>query len=322
MGDGRPYAHLKEQVDITCEACHFPAFGKVEGEHSVARKAAFLNRKVPSPGRNIRVAFTKKGTPIYNLQKRGGKVLFYRKIDGRGIEMEIGPRDKPYHDLPGHDRLTCQACHSRWIPQCYGCHLSYKRSESQRDWITGKSTPGRWRETRSYIRFSRPALGVDRESRIYPVSPCEVFMNPFDERGVFQDKQAFKVITLSAFDPHTTSHASRSCRECHGNPKVLGLGEGILWGSENKLHFRPTYDSAASGLPVSFPLDGFTSPQGMTHITAERSKARPFNGEELGRIMAVNVCTGCHDRYDDKIYRDFEESRKRFERAGDIPCKK
>ena len=321
MGDGKRYDEMESQVDITCRACHSPSFSKVTSPESLADRLVFLNKKVPKI-RNRLIGLSKKETPLYNLQKTGDKLFFFRKMDGYAIEMDLSHMNDAYHRLQGHERLSCQACHSPWIPQCYGCHLTYKKSQRQRDWISGEESPGRWKETRSYLRFSRPALGFLDASRIFPVSPCQVFVSVFDKADRYQKYQSFKVLTMSAFDPHTTSKKSRSCLECHGDPKVLGLGEGILQKRDGKLVFRPTYDPASSGLGVSFSLDAFVSPEGGALQSTSRKESRPFNKQEIESILQVNTCLGCHNRYDDKIYRNFDESRSRFEREAGIPCKR
>ena len=148
MGDGKRYKRMQDQVDITCQACHLPDFSKVTSPESLGNRLAFLNKKIPEV-QDQSIAFSKKGTPLYNLQKRDDKILFFRKRDGHPIEMDVTSEAKSHHRLPGHTRLSCQACHSKWIPQCYGCHLTYRRSERQRDWLNGKESEGRWAETRS-----------------------------------------------------------------------------------------------------------------------------------------------------------------------------
>jgi hypothetical protein len=252
---------------------------------------------------------SKKGTPLYNVQKREGRTVFFRKMDGRAIEMDITSSRNPQHTMPGHERLSCQACHSSWIPQCYGCHLEYRKSELQRDWLTGKKSPGKWKETRSYMRFTKPGLGFRNVSTIYPVSPCQVFAS-------------FKILTMSAFDPHTTSGESRSCIECHGDPKVLGIGEGILHKKDGKWVLRQTYDAASSGLGTPFSLDATVSLDGERLQGASRGDTRPFDKREIENILSVNACLGCHNQYKDKIYKDFKVSMKRFRMERDLPCLK
>jgi hypothetical protein len=321
MGDGKSYDEMEDQLDITCQACHSPSFSGVTTTESLGNRLVSLNRKVPGI-QGKRIAFSRKGTPLYNLQKQGNKVLFFRKMDGRSMELDVELEKKPHHGLPGHERLSCQACHSTWMPQCYGCHLTYRKSERQRDWITGDESMGRWKEARSYLRFLKPALGLRDGATIYPISPCQVFGSVFDEEDKYQSHMSFRVFTVSAFDPHTTSKRSRECLECHGDPKALGIGEGILHPMGETWVFRPTYDSESSSLGVSFPLDGFVSINGAPLQSLSLEGTRPFNKKEIDRIFSVNACLGCHGRYDDKIYKDFHESKRRFETEPRLPCLK
>ena len=308
MGDGNEYAHLKGQIEISCNDCHLPKFKEAK-RGGLAEKLAFLNKKVPNPvGKEI--AFTKKGTPIYNLQKEGKEIFFYRKIDGKNIKVTKFLKEKPYHNMNGHERLSCQACHSLWMPQCYGCHDEYIKDKYQYNWIKGEIGLGGWKERRSYIRFLRPPLGIDSSGKVSLFSPCQVFVYE-------KDKVLFKILTMTSFDPHTTQRSSRGCLDCHGDPKTLGLGEGILYRSK----FRPTYDANRSGLGINFPLDAFVNIKGEAlQITSPYPSARPFNREEIETIRRVNRCLPCHNLYEDKIYKDFKESIKRFMKEKRLPC--
>ncbi len=319
MGDGKSYDRLADQVDITCAACHLPRFLEAGAEDGLAPRLTSLNRKVPEL-KGQPVAATDRGTPLYNLRDEDGRLVFYRKRDGRPLEIDVSGMEKPFHSLSGHRRLSCQACHSAWIPQCYGCHITYRKSQRQTDWITGEETPGRWHENRSHIRFSKPALGVDGESRIYPISPCQVFLSVLDERDEWLPESSLTVFSLSAFDPHTTSLRSRDCRECHGDPKVLGLGEGSLHRRRGEWVFRPIYDTQASGMPGPLPLDGYVDVKGFPPGNMSLYGGRPFAGKEIERILAVNPCIACHREYEDPIYRDFPEAMRRVKEETGLPC--
>jgi len=319
MGDGHSYDKMAEQVDITCEACHSPRFAFDPKVEPLANRLAFLNGKIPKPEKGP-IGLTRKGTPLYNLQTVNGKPVFYRKTDGRALTLRVlNDSEKAHHNLKGHDRLSCQACHSDWIPQCYGCHLTYRKSVPQKDWMTGKKRPGKWKEARSYLRFRKPALGL-RGDRIYPLSPCQVFFSALDESDQFISAESFTNLNLSSFDPHTTSAKSRTCIDCHTDPKTMGLGEGILYQSEGKRVFRPTYRALDHGTGLPFPLDGFVTLNGKALQTGSRNNVRPFNQKEIGRILAVDPCLGCHKTYEDGIYKDFPKSMKRFETDERLPC--
>jgi hypothetical protein len=321
MGDGHAYDYMKDQMDITCQACHSPTFSRGETTDALAGRLALLNRRVPA-GLGKSMGLSRKGTPIYNLQKENGEVIFYRKMDGTPIEIKASSPDKLHHHMKGHERLSCQACHAAWIPQCYGCHLTYRKSEQQTDWLTRKKSPGRWKEARSYIRFSRPALGIRDDREIFPLSPCQMFVSVFDESGEYREDRSFRVMNLSAFDPHTTAEKSRTCLECHEDPKVVGLGEGILHQKEGSRIFRPTYDAIGSGLGLSHPLDGYVDLDGEFLQTGFKNSVRPFKRDEIDRILGVAPCLGCHPAYNDPIYRDFQESKRRFQGEAGLPCTK
>ena len=321
MGDGNEYDQMDAQVDITCRACHDPRFGKNKDPESATSILLSANGHIPH-GPETRMGLTRKGTLLYNLQLVGGKPAFFRKNDGRPLELPVDSGKKAYHSLPGHDRLSCQSCHSSWMPQCYGCHITYNRDEMQKDWLTGIPGKGRWREARSFMRFLKPALGVRKGSTIFPISPCQVFLPRFVTQHRLKKDASGRIFTVSAFDPHTTTLETRTCTDCHGDPKTLGLGEGILCRRDNAWVFRPAYDSAASGLGISFPLDGVADQPQKNDGGLSVSGARPFNKPEIRHILSVDGCLGCHDRYDDPIYRDFAHSLSVFKRRQDLPCKK
>jgi cytochrome c553 len=320
MGDGKAYDRMEEQTDITCGACHAPRFETVTDKDQPALRLARLNRKVPDP-LGGRIAVSRKGTPLYNVQEVGEKVFFFGKQDGRAIEMDISSPEKPHHRMKGHDRLSCQSCHSAWMPQCYGCHLTVRKGEKQRDWFTGEERPGLWRESRSYMRFSKPLLGLENPSSVSPFSPCQIFVSSYDDMGRYRPDQSFKLLTMSSFDPHTTAKGSRTCRDCHGDPKSLGLGEGRLFRDIGEWRFRPTYDADSAGLGMSSPMDAFVDLNGRPLHRTSREGARPFDRGELEKILRVNACIGCHDRYEDPVYTDFQKSLDRFQEERDLPCR-
>jgi hypothetical protein len=258
---------------------------------------------------------------MYQLRVSGAsRITLYRKRDGKEVVFQrLG--NPAIHRTPYHERLSCQACHSAWIPQCYGCHVALLKGEEQKDWLRRERSPGRWVEGRSYLRFRRPTLGLDSRGRISPFAPgCQIFLDVFDAQGRHQPAQSHVSLTMASFDPHTTAKGAPECLGCHLNPKVLGMGEGSLEWSPRGLAFKPLYDSEASGLGVPHPLDAFVSPGGRPLQKASGAGARPFNGEELERIIRAARCLVCHDTYGDPIFQQYKESLRRFE-AGETPCR-
>ncbi|MBW2206251.1 MAG: hypothetical protein JRG79_05025 [Deltaproteobacteria bacterium] len=320
MGAGNAYSRMREQVDITCNTCHDPEVKAFSAQKTLADRLHRINKKQPF-SENKRGVLSRKGSPMYQLRVSGERqITLYRKRDGKKIPFQrLG--NPEIHRASYHRRLSCQACHSAWIPQCYGCHVALLKGDEQKDWLSQEKSRGRWVEGRSYLRFRRPTLGIGPGGQISPFAPgCQVFLDVFDEQGRHQPEQAHVSLTMASFDPHTTGKGAPECLACHINPKVLGMGEGSLEVTSRGLAFKPIYDSQASGLGIPFSLDAFVSPDGRPLQKASGIGARPFNAEELKRITRAAQCLVCHDTYDDPIFREYKESLHRFE-AGETPCR-
>ena len=168
-------------------------------------------------------------------------------------------------DVKAHmENLECYACHSDWAPQCYGCHIKvdYTPGKSKVDWIAsgsslmkdakgnlngetsesvlgtkGKKLMGKPSETRSYLRWEDPILGINGENLVTPIMPgCQVtytVVGP-DGKTLVLNKQAqvpdgpggslVAGTDMSPVQPHTSGRKARSCESCHSNPKTYGYG--------------------------------------------------------------------------------------------------
>ncbi|WP_457602905.1 cytochrome C [Nitratifractor sp.] len=210
---------------------------------------------------------TTRGNPFGNVVKKGDKVIVHL-ASGKDLEVPLlKNREKKkqlseagevaMHQVKAHmDKLECYSCHSDWAPQCYGCHVKvdYTKGKTKIDWIAsgsthfangetsesvlgshGKKQIGKAHETRSYLRWEDPILGINGEGLVTPIIPgCQVtytIIGP-DGQTVTLNKQArvmdngLKVdaIDMSPVQPHTTGKKARSCESCHSNPKALGYG--------------------------------------------------------------------------------------------------
>ena len=138
-----------------------------------------------------------------------------------------------------------------------------------------------------------------------------MIMNVYDKNG-FDKNSSFHSMAYAAWDPHTTQKQSRTCIDCHFNPQTLGLGAGILDIKDNNITFQPFYNSVESGLPINFPIDALVSKDGQQFQSFSREKARGFNQKELTKIVQAYKCIICHNSWNDKIYIDFNKSKKAF----------
>jgi hypothetical protein len=316
MGDGNIYSHMRQQVEIRCNDCH-GSFGRpprtkvlgAEDEEALWRARALGLGDL----RGREVGITRRGTAILNLRKENGKMILSSKLDRKDHLCSTITAD-PDHAIPGHgaDRMECSACHSRWAPQCYGCHDYRHRGEIALDHQTGVKTEGLWQETRDYYRFDKPTLGIDSRQRVSITVPgCQVVYTELAPDGTVlagNDKRVFRGagighgIVSTPISPHTTRPEVRSCQECHADPKTLGIGQGLF--QAGKRWKENTFVSLVKPdiNPLGFAWESLADPQGRPLASTTHVGARPFNAEELKRILEVAPCLPCHGRYDDPIW--------------------
>lgn len=316
MGNGRIYGHMRDQVEIRCTDCHgspgeSPRTGKIQprDEEAVWQARAL---KMPDPV-GVELGSTECGSTLLNLRKEGGKLILRSKLDKKDHPCPTISDDK-YHRIPGHGpaRMECSSCHSRWVPQCYGCHDYRRRGDTMPDTMLGKSTDGAWQETRDYYRFEKPTLGINSKGRVSVIEPgCQVVYTELDAEGrplpglenkVFKGAGFEHGIVSTPVSPHTTRTEVRSCEECHSDPKALGIGQGF---------FQAGKDWSANGFisllkpdvnPLGFAWESLSDARGLPLAATTHPGARPFNEAELKRILRVAPCLPCHGRYDDPVW--------------------
>ncbi len=180
------------------------------------------------------------------------------------------------HD-PEHVRLECAACHSQWVPQCFGCHMEYDPDGVQWDHVEQRETAGRWHERRSEFRNELGALGVNAHDRIELFTPGMIMTLAHPD----WDSEKF-VRAFAPISPHTIGPA-RSCESCHRSSVALGLGEGTIELRDGTLRFTPTRPTLRDGLPV----DAWTNIDGSLGGVAARPGQRPLDEEEMEAVLAA-----------------------------------
>ncbi|MEJ2716157.1 MAG: hypothetical protein P8182_03325 [Deltaproteobacteria bacterium] len=126
---------------------------------------------------------------------------------------------------------------------------------------------------------------------------------PYDS-AIMKLRNGLTSTAVGPTHPHTTRTEVPRCVDCHLDPKALGLGEGrVRWNFETGgATVEPLYDSHDSGLKIDFPLEAVVSPQGQVLQSTSHRLSRPFNREEIRKIIAIAPCLTCHDRYDDPVW--------------------
>lgn len=154
MGDGVNHAHLENQLEISCNSCH-----------ADDQKLNILAEMASNP----KLANKKEIPFINNIINKDGQFFLKGKVDKKLRKLK-SPSEKWCKNRL-HKRLSCQACHSQWVPQCYGCHVEFDSGSKQLDKLTWRDTTGHWKELKSWMRYETPALGVlekhrDKKNRV------------------------------------------------------------------------------------------------------------------------------------------------------------
>ena len=125
--------------------------------------------------------------------------------------------------------------------------------------------------------------------KVVIVTPgCQDIITLIDEKG--EPDRQFNRLTMAAINPHTTQKQGKSCEECHTRTKVLGLGEGTAWKENGEWYFNPVGQGIETEVGTTVPLDAFVSIDGTPLQHSSRSNLRPFNKDELARILRVGIC--------------------------------
>jgi hypothetical protein len=274
-GDGNIYSKKEQAVEITCPDCH------------------------GTPERHSELV-SSEGNELTNVRSEDGRFILTSKFDGKDHVITQLKDLEDRNELPlamdiGHhmEKLECYACHATWTTQCYGCHVKRDDSQSQKDWLTGTETTGKWTESRSYLRWEDPVLGINHRGKVSPYLPgCQAIFTYVDENGnevehnkVFTTAAGLSGISHNPVNPHTTSDKARGCNECHSSDKALGLGTGI-------------YDPHGSGLPMDFEWERIVDEDGNQIQDTSHPGARPFNKAEIEHIKRVDTCMACHTEMD------------------------
>ncbi|MDD5284917.1 MAG: selenite/tellurite reduction operon c-type cytochrome ExtM [Desulfuromonadaceae bacterium] len=308
MGDGFAYLNMYLQTEISCEDCHgsaaeIPRYREIIRENDEAARES-RSYKLPMQS-GMRMIQTSKGRSYSNVFYSQGTIWLQGKRSGKLHKSKVITAT-PEHTVAGHERLECYSCHSRAVPQCYGCHTTYDTQQDGHDFIKGDYTPGSFSETEDYRMLYPFPLALNQRGRISPVTPgCQTFITVIEPDGnhskteyvsKFKGKQQLR---FAPFYSHNTSKKALGCAECHSNPAFLGFGQHIVEGNSIK-------GTLICERSDNKPLDGFLTMRNgrvKSYSAITRENSRPLSGAEVKRTLAVNLCLPCHDKPKDPIYR-------------------
>ncbi|WP_051305888.1 hypothetical protein [Desulfogranum mediterraneum] len=304
---------------------------------------------------------TSRGNPFGNVVRRGKQVIVHSATGSdfqvpllKTLQLEKRWKDPSaevamYAVAKHMTRLECYSCHASWAPQCYGCHVqvNYGKAAAGTDWVAsgsaqqkngqtaesrlgarGITSPGKISETRSYLRWEDPVLGVGGEGRVSPLMPgCqltytvindqgetllnnEIALNAGEARQLGQEHVPL-AIDMAPVQPHTAQRKARSCESCHTRPKVAGLGIGggsfgrhqaesivvDLMDATTRKIIPASYSVQIPAIPrLNFDWSQIVTRDGtqLATVGTHWPMSRAFNREELDNFLRAGTCMGCH----------------------------
>jgi hypothetical protein len=302
MGDGKLYAHKELQVKIRCESCHLLEMPETRPYQDLdaESKKIIAQRKWQVESRHF-IVEDHGGLPIVNawIDDQGRAMLKAKLMD---TIFEIKPPLPVCSGNKSHQSLSCESCHSAWVPQCIGCHNTYDPGQKGFDMLEYKEKKGTWVEHVGKFMADEPVLGIKEDGsgnkQVMTFTPGMVLSI---DKSNFEKKEKIPPLLFHRLyapaSAHTTTREGRSCKSCHLDPLALGYGRGELVydisSGKGKWSFRNKYALHANDRLPEDAWIGFLSES--KGISTTREDARPFNIEEQKAILTVGACLTCHD---------------------------
>ncbi|NEW81831.1 MAG: hypothetical protein GZ094_05665 [Mariniphaga sp.] len=297
MGDGKHQVHKEDAVKVQCIDCH-PS-GRPNSlviAHLPDRESQLIAGLRKYNPKN-RVVITANGQlPLINTQVDSlGRISLTDKLNGKNHQSK--PLSSVCTKGKGHSRLSCESCHTAWVPQCIGCHNVYEKESPGFDLLTNKPTKGTWVEFAGKNFAGAPVLGISEKKtgKVVPVMPGMVLTIDQESFAKGAGKSFHRLYAPAS--GHTTVREGRSCKSCHNNPLAIGYGDGELTykisGSSGKWEFKPRFALNEHDALPEDAWSGFLKEAKTPNST--RSDLRPFTVKEQKRILEVGSCLTCHE---------------------------
>jgi len=324
MGSGRHQVHKEDAMETGCADCH-PA-GKINSmpmtdlpdfESQMISALRNYNRK------NKVIVTQNRQYPLLNTYlDSAGQIILTDKLNGKSHVSK--PAAAICVKGKGHSGLSCESCHTGWVPQCIGCHNAYEKETRGFDLLKGRPVTGTWVEYAGKSMAEAPALGINtkKDRKVIPVMPGMIMTI---DHGSFSKKTGISFHRLYApASGHTTLREGRSCKSCHNNPLAIGYGRGQLTyrilGKEGKWFFEPLFTLNPND---NLPEDAWTGflKEAVSPFST-RSTLRPFTVSEQKKILEVGACLTCHEEKSktmDQALENFQQTLSRVSKHCILP---
>jgi hypothetical protein len=301
MGDGKLYAHKEGQAKIRCEDCHFieqPQTLPYQDLDAESKKI-IAQRKWPVDDKKFIIGSV-SGLPMVNAWiDLAGKAVLRIKSGDTLLSMKSPSKFCSRGGV--HQSLSCESCHTSWVPQCIGCHNTYDPEMQGFDMLEYKEKPGTWVEHVGRFMADKPTLGIIEDSlgkrQVKTFTPGMVLSIDTSSYAQGKPGKANRFKRLYApISAHTTVREGRNCISCHLDPLAIGYGRGELVyeisGNRGRWIFRNKFALNDHDQMPEDAWTGFLSER--TGSSATRVNARPFNLKEQQAILTAGSCLVCH----------------------------
>jgi len=311
-----------------------------------------------------------RGNPLGNVVKDGDKIILHSATGNdfevpnlkylndtdtwKSADAKVAMSDVVKHN----EELECYTCHASWVPQCYGCHVqvNYGMKDGKPltdiDWISsatgpdnndgqtaesrlgtpGIKEPGKCFESRSYLRWEEPVLGVNGEGRVTPLMPgCQIVFTVIDREGntitlnevAYSPDEAEELgqefiplaTDMAPVQPHSAQRKARTCESCHNNPKAQGYGiaggvfntrmaEDVIEDLMDQRTGKPIPGRYTVQIPKidGLDFDWSTIVRGDHQVQTVGTHwplSRALSSEQRSKMNRTGLCMGCHQNMTD-----------------------
>lgn len=162
---------------------------------------------------------------------------------------------------------------------------------ASRDLLSGRIRPGAWFGAFTARLWSDPPLGLDhtgkvtvfRPMRQYVISRVDENENLLLDREIPVTGAGAPALLWNPYAPHTIASVGRPCQGCHGSPKALGLGEGMMGSTQPGL--KPLWRNETKIPGREFRWDAMVDESGAALQASSRPGAGPLDHATLKKLM-------------------------------------
>ncbi|MDP2335667.1 MAG: hypothetical protein Q8N05_04290 [Bacteroidota bacterium] len=317
MGDGKHHAHKEDAVSVQCRDCHPTEKVNAITISSLPDKESQMIAWLRKADPKIRLVLTSKNNqPLLNTRIDSlDRIFLTGKLDGKDHLSK--PAAPVCTKGKGHSRLSCEACHTAWVPQCIGCHNSYEKETSGFDMLNGKTTKSTWVEFAGKNLAEPPVLGINAATNQVVTAMPGMVMSIDQESFAKGKGQRFHRL-YAPTSGHTTQRVGRSCKSCHNDPLAIGFGRGdLIYRVSRKTGswtFAPRFTLNEYDQLPEDAWTGFLKEAKAPYST--RTTLRPFSVTEQKRILQVGSCLSCHDEKSKVMDQALEDYQKILSRRS------